>query len=134
MPGLAWPVTNTTPCACSRCVSGTPSEVRPARPDCDAVDHLNLDTGFAQVLHLFATAPEDERVATLEPHHDLAFASGHHHQLFNEGLRRALAAASLAHVHDACARGGHAPARSSLTRSSTSSTVARGNRLDGLDA
>ena len=31
-PDLAWPVTNTTPCACSRWVSGTPNEVMAAKP------------------------------------------------------------------------------------------------------
>jgi hypothetical protein len=61
----------------------------------------HLDAGFAQVRHLFAAAPEDERVAALQPHHGLAFAHRGDHQPLDEGLRRALAAAALAHVHDA---------------------------------
>ncbi len=32
----------------------------------DAVDHRAFDAGFAQVLHFFAAAAEDERVAALE--------------------------------------------------------------------
>jgi hypothetical protein len=71
----------------------------------DAVDDLDLDAGGAQVLHLLAAAAEDEGVAALEAHDGLAFARGHHHQLLDEGLRRALAAAALAHVHDARALG-----------------------------
>ena len=132
-PGWAWPVTNTTPCAWSRCVSGTPSDVTAARPAVMPLTTSHLDAGVAQVLDLLAAAAEDEGVAALEAHHVLAFARRHDHQLLDEGLRRALAAAALADVHDARAGRGVARTISSLTRSSTSSTVARLDRLDGLE-
>jgi hypothetical protein len=66
----------------------------------DAVDDLHRRCRRTQVLHLLAAAAEDERVAALEAHHVFAFARGHDHQLFDEGLRRALAAAALADVDD----------------------------------
>jgi hypothetical protein len=74
---------------------------RPGQPGGDAVDHLHGHARSAQVLGLFAAAPKDERVAPLEAHHMLAFVHRHEHELFDEGLRRALAAAALAHAHDA---------------------------------
>ena len=67
----------------------------------DAADHFHGHAGGAQVLHLLAAAAEDERVAALEAHHVLARAHGVEHELLDQRLRRALAAAALAHVDDA---------------------------------
>jgi hypothetical protein len=49
---------------------------------------------------------EDERVAALESHDGLALQRLGSHQLVDEGLRCALAAATLADMHDACGRCG----------------------------
>ena len=77
----------------------------------DAVDDLDLDAQRAQVLGLFATTAEDARVTALEPHHAFAFQRFGSHQLLDEGLRRACAAAALAHVDDARRRPGVAQHR-----------------------
>ena len=75
------------------------------QPGSDAVDHLHGDAGGQQVFALLAAAAEDEGVAALQPHDVLALARRQDHQPLDEGLRRALAAAALAHVHDARTRG-----------------------------
>ena len=67
----------------------------------DAVDHLDVDACCAQMLDFFAAPAKDERVAALEAHHLLAILHGGDHQFVNESLRRALATAALAHMHDA---------------------------------
>ena len=53
----------------------------------------------------FAAAAKNQRIATFQAHHVFTRQSLLHHQLFNEGLRRGLAATALAHVDDA-GRGG----------------------------
>ena len=67
----------------------------------DAVDHLNIDARCPQVLDLFAAATKDERVAPLQAHHLLARLHRLNHQLVDEGLGCAAAAATFAHMHDA---------------------------------
>ena len=66
---------------------------------CDAGNDLEGNRRVVQSLRLFASTPEHERVAALEPHHALAFAS----QLDEEGVdlllrNRVLRAAALADV------------------------------------
>jgi hypothetical protein len=61
---------------------------------------------MAQVLDFFAAPAKDERVTAFEAHHLLTGLHGSDHQLVDEGLRRALAAAALAHMHDAGSGGG----------------------------
>ena len=75
---------------------------QPGEPCGDAVDDGDRHPRGAQVLHFFAAPAKDERVAALEAHHVLAFVHGHQHQLFDEGLGCAFAAAALAHIDDAC--------------------------------
>jgi hypothetical protein len=73
---------------------------------------------------LLAAAAEDERIAALEANHPLAIARGRHHQLLDEGLRCGLAAAAFADVDHARRVALASATMASLTRSSTSSTVA----------
>src|SRR5439155_15619179 len=71
------------------------------KPRGDAVDDLDIDAERAQMLRFFTAATEYEGVAALEPHDALALQRLGGHQLFDEGLRRARAAAALADVDDA---------------------------------
>ena len=69
-----WPVTNVTAEVCSRCVSGTP--VYAAMPS-GVVTPGTISNGMpggGQRFDLFAAAPEDERIAALQPHHGPAAA------------------------------------------------------------
>lgn len=56
---------------------------------------------FPQPVALFCAAPEYERITALDAHHRFAAAGFGDQQLVDEGLRRAGAAAALAHMHDA---------------------------------
>ncbi len=83
--------------------------VRPAHPErgCraeargDAVDDVHLQTRRVQRLDLLAGAPEDQRIAALEPDDLLPGQGLAHHELLDELLRRRRAAPALAHVDDA---------------------------------
>ena len=67
----------------------------------DAVDDIHLDAGLTQMFDLFAATAKDEGVAALEAHHAFAVLHGGNHELFDEGLGGALAAAALAHIDHA---------------------------------
>ena len=57
-------------------------------------------------MRLFLTASaKDQRIATFQAHHVFSSQGFLHHQLFNESLRRGLAAAAFAHMNNA-SRGG----------------------------
>ena len=97
----AWPVTNSTPWAWSRWVSGTSIDVAAARP---AVMPLTTSTSrpsARRCADFLAAAAEHERIAALEANDALAAQRLGGHQPLDEGLRRARAAAALADVDDA---------------------------------
>src|SRR5947209_2005749 len=64
---------------------------------------LHDDAGGLQCGELFATAAEDERIATLEARDGLASTREPDHQPLDEALRRGKAAAALADVDDTAA-------------------------------
>ncbi|MNN35364.1 hypothetical protein D3C81_1492140 [compost metagenome] len=70
----------------------------------NAVDQLYLNTMSAQPLGLFATAPKNARVATLETHHAFALAGVAQHQALDKGLGRGTAASPLADSNYSCSR------------------------------
>ena len=97
----AWPVTKITPCAWSRCVSGTPSDVAAASP---TVMPLTTSTSMPCARRCSASSPPRPKTNGSPPFSRttlLAFQRLADHQLLDEGLRRARAAAALADVDDA---------------------------------
>src|SRR5262249_56311139 len=62
----------------------------------DSGNHDNRDASLAQILQLFAAAPEYERIAAFEPHHAAAGARGCHQAAVDLVLCNACLAAPFA--------------------------------------
>ena len=84
---------------------GAAQVVGGGQPRRDAIDHPHFNAVRLQMRLFFAAAAKNQRIATFQAHHVFTRQSLLHHQLFDEGLRRGLAATALAHVDDA-GRGG----------------------------
>ena len=69
---------------------------------CDAVDHFAFDAGSMHRLALLPAAAEHEWVAAFQAHDAISLPCFRDHQSLNEFLRRRLAAAAFADVHNAC--------------------------------
>ena len=63
-----------------------------------AGNDLDRDAGFAQCFQFLAGAPEDQRIATLQPHHVRTQRRKFYQQSIDFRLRHALAAAALADI------------------------------------
>ena len=107
----AWPVTNITPWAWSRWVSGTPIDVAAARP---AVMPLTTSTSMPAARRCSTSSPPRPKTNGSPPLRRTTRSprrASAHHQLLDEGLRRAGAAAALADVDDARAAAARSAAR-----------------------
>ncbi len=74
---------------------------RAAKASGQTTDHFDFDAGSAQRIGLFAAAPENKRIAALEPHHASATPRLADHQFVDEVLLGRWAAAALAHMQHA---------------------------------